>query len=170
MPSIAITVEGVLRKFVGGAPIQPGLDLYFGLATRAKLVLLSGELVDDGLDYWLKTEGLHEHVKVFYSDVVLRDLSHGGERLCQLASARQLGYDVELAVEPDPSVSARLLVAGYNVLTFTHAEYSVPAWRPDAAVKVRPWRELVEQVERESYLRATDPRKEEAAHASPRPF
>lgn len=161
MSSIAITVEGCLRKFVGGAPIKPGLDLYFGLATRAKLVLLTGEMFGEGLADWLLIEGLHEHVKVMYSDVVLRDLSDGGERLAQLASARQLGYDVELVIEADPLVSARLLVAGYNVLTFSHAEYSVPAWRPDAAVAVRPWAELVEQVEREAYLRATDPRKEE---------
>jgi hypothetical protein len=167
MSSIAITVEGTLRKLVGGAPIQPGLDLYFGLATRAKLVLLTGEMDGQGLSTWLLTEGLHEHVKVFYSDVVLADLSEGGERLCQLASARQLGYDVELVIEPDPLVSARLLVAGYNVLTFSHAEYSVPAWRPDAIVKVRPWDELVSQVEREAYLRATDPRKEETVNARP---
>lgn len=170
MSSVAITVEGVLRKFTGGAPIQPGLDLYFGLATRAKLVLLTGEMTGEGLDIWLKTEGMHEHVKVIYSDVVLRDLSDGGERLAQLAAARQLSYDVEMVIEPDPLVSSRLLVAGYNVLTFSHSEYSVPAWRPDAAVKVRPWDELVEQVEREAYLRATDPRKEEERAYIPRTF
>ena len=161
MSSVAIAVEGVIRKFVGGAPIPQGVMLYYALATRAKVVLLTGEREGEGLDWWLKTEGLNEHVKVFYSDIVLADLSDGGERLAQLSAARQLRYDVDLVIEPDPLVSAQLLVAGYNTLTFTHAEYSVPAWRPDTKVEIRPWDQLVEQVERESYLRATDPRKEE---------
>ena len=43
MTCVAITVEGVLRKVHGGCPIDLGKILYFGLATRAKLVLLTGE-------------------------------------------------------------------------------------------------------------------------------
>ena len=58
-------------------------------------------------------------------------------------------------------MSKRLLVAGYNVMTFTHAQYSVPSWRPDASTKLRPWDELAAEAERESYLRINDPRKEE---------
>jgi hypothetical protein len=162
VPVVAITVEGVLRKMTGGSAIKEGVDLYYGLATRAKIVLLTGEQEQGNtLDHWLRSEGMKEHVKVFWSDVVLQGQSSGGERLAELAAAMTSGYDIEFAIEPDPAVSKRLIIAGYNVLTFTHAEYSVPAWRPDAKVTVRPWDELAEQVDREAYLRMNDPRREE---------
>lgn len=162
MTCVAITVEGVLRKVFGGAPTEQGKVLYFGLATRAKLVLLSGEReTDGGLEHWLRAEGMHEHVRIVWADVLTEDMTSGGERLHQLAKGRQLGYDIQMVIEPDPEVSKRLIIAGYNVLTFTHAQYSVPSWRPDATTKLRSWDELAAEAERESYLRINDPRKEE---------
>jgi hypothetical protein len=159
---VAITVEGVLRKIFGGSSIKAGVDLYYGLATRAKLVLLTGERsTDGGLEHWLRSEGMKEHVRILWSDVVLQGESPAAERLAELAHARQNGYDIEFVIEPDPEVSKRLIIAGYNTLTFTHAEYSVPSWRPDAKIEVTPWDELAAQVDRESYLRMNDPRKEE---------
>jgi hypothetical protein len=159
---IAITVEGVLRKMIGGSVIKEGVDLYYGLATRGKLVLLTGERQEGNtLEYWLRSEGLKEHVRVCWSDVVLQSQSSGAERLAELAEAMTNGHDIEFVIEPDPAVSKRLIIAGYNTLTFIHAQYSVPAWRPDAKIDVRPWDELAAQVERESYLRINDPRKEE---------
>jgi hypothetical protein len=162
MSVVAITVEGVLRKATGGSAVKEGVDLYYGLATRAKLVLLTGERAEGNtLEHWLRGEGMREHVAIMWSDVVLRGQSPGAERLAELARARMSGYVMELVIEPDPAVSRRLIIAGYNTLTFTHARYSVPAWRPDAKVAVRPWDELAAQVERESYLRVNDPRREE---------
>jgi hypothetical protein len=169
MSSIAITVGGVLRRPKGGAPIQQGIDLYFGLATRAKLVLLSSEQDHTGLEYWLRAEGMNEHAKIIWSNVVRATLTPGGERLDQLGEAAKIGHDVTLVIEPDPEVSKRLIISGYNVLTFTHAEYSVPAWRPDAITEVRAWDELSEQVAREAYLRATDPRRDDAETAGRHP-
>lgn len=162
MSVVAITVEGVLRKMIGGSAIKEGLDLYYGLATRAKIVLLTGERQEGNtLEHWLRSEGMKEHVKVFWSDVVLQAQSSGAERLAELAAAMTAGYAIEFVIEPDPATSKRLLIAGYNVLTFVHAQYSVPSWRPDATTQVRAWDELAEQVDREAYLRMNDPRKEE---------
>ena len=75
--------------------------------------------------------------------------------------ARRWGHDVTLVIEPNPSVSAALIESGYNVLTFSHAEYAVPMWRPDYTHKPAAWDDLVARVEREAYLRAHDTRKEE---------
>lgn len=162
MSAVAITVEGVLRKSFGGAGIPSGMNLYYGMATRAKIVLLTSEMQKEGgLEHWLLVEGMAEHVRIIWSDVVLQSMPAAEERLRQLAEARQLGFDIELVVESDPAVSARLLAGGYNTLTFTHAEYTVAAWRPDARLKVKPWDDLVAQVDREQELRAKDTRKEE---------
>lgn len=162
MSVVAITVEGVLRKLIGGSAIKEGIDLYYGLATRAKLVLLTAERQEGNtLEHWLRSEGMKEHVRVCWSDVVLQSQSSGGERLAQLADAQKNGHAIEFVIEPDPATAKRLIVAGYNVLMFVHAQYSVPAWRPDATTRVRAWDELAAQVERESYLRVNDPRREE---------
>lgn len=162
MTCVAITTEGVLRKIFGGAPTEQGKILYFGLATRAKLVLLTGERASDGgLEHWLRAEGMKEHVRIIWADVVTETMLPGGERLHQLAQARKQGYDIQMVIEPDPEVSRRLLIAGYNVLTFTHAQYSVPSWRPDASTRLQSWDELAAEAERESYLRVNDPRREE---------
>ena len=161
MTCVAITVEGVLRKAMGGSPIDLGKILYFGLATRAKLVLLTGEREPGTLEHWLRGEGMKEHVRIIWADVLTEEMSSGGERLHQLAKARQNGYDIQFVIEPDPAVSKRLIVAGYNTLTFTHAQYSVPSWRPDATTKLRSWDELAAEAERDSYLQMNEPRKEE---------
>jgi hypothetical protein len=159
---VAITVEGVLRKLIGGSAIQEGMDLYYGLATRAKLVLLTGEREEGNtLEHWLRSEGMKEHVRICWSDVVLQSQSSGAERLAELADAQMKGHAIEFVIEPDPMTAKRLIIAGYNTLVFVHAQYSVPAWRPDAVTKVRAWDELAAQVERESYLRMNDPRREE---------
>ena len=161
MASIAVTVEGVLRRVQGGSLIQPGLDVYWGLATRAKVILLTGEVDHEGLEYWLRSEGLNAHVRIIWSDVVRADLTSGAERLDQLSEARKNGHDIQLVIEPDPEVSTQLILAGYNVATFTHAEYTVPNWRPDAVTQVAAWADLADQVAHEAYLRVTDPRREE---------
>jgi hypothetical protein len=156
----AIVAEGVLRRVVSGTKIQQGVDLYYGLATRTKIVLVTDELEKTGeLQYWLKVEGLHEHVSVIWSDIVLSRMS------TPLARERQLnGYSqgvIDLVVEPDPNVSAHLVTAGYSTLTFTHAAYSLPEWRPDFEFEVVPWDSLAKQVANEAYLRATDTRKDD---------
>lgn len=169
MTSIAITVEGVLRRVIGGAVIRPGIDLYYGLATRAKVILLTGEVDHESLEYWLRSEGMNSHVRIIWSNRVRKlEMNSGGERLDQLSEARMNGHDVQLVIEPDPAVSSRLVIAGFNVCTFTHAEYSVPSWRPDSRREPRPWDELSEQVAREAYIRATDPRNEEHEEVSRR--
>jgi hypothetical protein len=170
MPSVAITVEGVIRRAVGGQPVPEGLDLYYGLASRMKVVLITDELdrlPDDlritELAYWLRLEGLMQHDRIIYSepmwqgDVAIR-------RICQVNDARRMGHDITMVIEPDPAVSAELLRTGYNVMTFTHAAYSVPSWRPDYKHTPTPWDKLSEQVEQESYLRANDERRIEDAH------
>ena len=159
MTTVLIAAEGVLRRPSGGQPIREGIDLYYGLATRAKVVLFTEEIQSDSSDlgYWLTMEGMREHASILYNQ------SHyGTDRvLMQVNKARASGQDVSMVVEADPGESAKLIKAGYNVLTFSHAEYAVPIWRPDYRHHTAPWDSLVQQVEKEALLRAQDSRREE---------
>lgn len=165
MTTVAISVEGVLRRPYGGQPIREGIDLYYGLASRAKVILVTEQLDahvpgnDTELETWLMIEGMNEHAQIIYQQVVW--LHEPDKRiLWQVNMARSSGHDVTLVIDADPRVSAMLLEAGYNVLTFSHAEYSIPIWRPDYEHKPAPWDDLISRVEHEALLRAKDARRD----------
>lgn len=163
MSTIAITVDGVLRKPVGGQIIQAGKDLYFGLASRTKVVLFSdtqSEMEDEELAYWLRVEGMHQHGDIYYLPSMARLWSVEDQRVWQ---ARQVGFDLQLVIEPDPSVSAVLFHNGFTTLTYSSPSYSMPHWRPDYEHKPRSWDELSQQVAAEALRRATDERKTDNA-------
>lgn len=165
MSAVGITVEGVLRRMSGGQMIVQGIDLYYGLATRRKLVLLT-EDADPGKDlgplkYWLQMEGMQEHSRIMYTDAVGRELRPADNRAMQVNLARNGGYDIDLVIEPDPEVAAHLITLGYNVMLFCHAQYAVPSWRPGYKHTPVPWDILAQQVADEAYLRANDARKDE---------
>lgn len=159
MSTVAITVEGVLRQPVGGQPIPLGRDLYYGMATRARLVLLSRGNEKRELEHWLTSEGMHEHATVIYTSVPELEHEESESRVLQVTRARNSGYAVDTVVEADPDVAAALLAAGYDVLMFCHTHYSQPSWRPDYQFRVRPWDSLAEQVAHEAYLRAEEERR-----------
>lgn len=156
----AMTVEGVLRKPVGGQPIREGLELYYGLVTRGKLILLTDELTHDELDHWLRIEGLREHSRVIWNSAMYGQGpgTAGIRRVCQLNEARRQGHAAELVVEPDPAVAAELIYNGYSTLLFTHANYAVPSWRPDYQPSPTPWSKLSAMIDDNALTRAEDKR------------
>ena len=112
---------------------------------------------------WLELESVFGYTKVKYPEDCL-DLSPRLMRLMQVSQISQEGYAIRLIVEPDPEVAAHLLVNGYNVLNFLHAQYALPEWLPNYTGTVQPWEELSGTVARIAKLRAEDRRvKEEAA-------
>lgn len=161
MSVVAITVDGVMRKIVGMAPIPAGIKLYRALATQFSVVLVTDELEDYGhLSRWLETEGLNEHTGIVWSNVVLDSYDTALRRVRQMTMVRVHGA-VELVVEPDPAISALLIQEGLNVMTMSYAAYSQPSWRPDYIDAVRPWDELSKQVADAARLRANDRRLEQ---------
>lgn len=159
--SIAIVIEGVLRKVSGGQGIVSGIDLYYGLATRSKLVLVTEDPIPE-VTHWLASEGMREHARIGFSDVVGKSLGLPEARESALNTLSNSGFaPIELVIEPDPDVAKHLITRGYNVLLFCHAQYAMPSWRPDYDHTPRPWDELAQQIADEAYLRATDTRKNE---------
>lgn len=54
-----------------------------------------------------------------------------------------------------------MLIRGFNVLTFTHAQYAIPKWRPDYPGENNEWKNLLDTANRTAELKALDRRLEE---------
>lgn len=168
MSTVAITIDGVLRKLVGLTPIPVGIQLYHALAAQFHVVLLSNDLASNIENRaFLDANQCYEHVKVIDVDLVERGLDQPALRVDQVNRARALGQNVQLVVEPNPAASAALVDAGYNVVTFTSVEYTVPSWRPDFAPEFNteegiqfamPWDSLQQSVANQARLKAEDDR------------
>jgi len=61
-------------------------------------------------------------------------------------------------IEPDPEVSADFIEAGFNVMTFSHAQYQIPKWRRDYPGHNNSWKKLLETANRHAELKAIDER------------
>jgi hypothetical protein len=156
--SIAISVEGVLSHPFSTAPLPTGVALYHTLKDNFNILLYS-EQDKKALDHWLSIEALNIHAAVEYNDSAMRqNLDDYDRKLTQIRSLRRRGYSIELVIEPDPKASAWMVVNGFNVLTFTHAQYAMPKWRPDYSDNPKPWDMLVEAENKSAELKALDSR------------
>ena len=139
--SVIMCVEGVLRKNVTDAPIPVGIALYHGLANTFN-VLLATDLVQKELDRWCALEGLNRHASTEINEGVISNFDPVSRRIQQVKNLRNRGYHIDLVIEPNPAISAKLLANGFNTMTFTHADYSIPQWRPDYEHKPRAWDDI----------------------------
>lgn len=145
-----IAIDGVLRKLVGGAPIIEGMRLYRSFALTGRVVLMSHECNDQLAD-WLELHGCISHDFVHACP---RDLTMAN----QANVLRRQGYDIDLAVVPDPAEAHTLIQAGFNTILFTHGAYAHPSWRPDADKGVQPWGDIVELTAKMARMKAADHR------------
>jgi hypothetical protein len=175
MAAAALTVNGVLRRVSGGAPIPMGYSLYYGLASQFQLILLANHSSErEQLQHWLELEGLNDHAMIIYPDAVAGSVDMPERRLGQVTYARSQRFDLTMTVDPDPAVTRLLFENGYTVMTFSHQEYSLPEWRPDYDFApweiddngidkqqlATPWEQLSTQVAHNAWLREKDKRTE----------
>jgi hypothetical protein len=175
MSAAALTVNGVLRRVSGGAPIPMGFSLYYGLAAQFQLILLANHSAEkDELQHWLELEGLNDHAMIIYPDSVAASTEMPQRRLSQVTFARSQRYELSMTIDPDPAVTRALFENGYTTMTFSHQDYSLPEWRPDYNLTphsiddngimkdqlATPWDDLQAQVAHNAYLRAQDKRTE----------
>lgn len=159
-PTAVMQIEGVLRKPVTGAVIDSGRRLYLGLSQFFRIVLATEDTNREYFSGWLGMEGFFRHDHIVYGD---EPVSATREWWPTIANALRVryGYDTDLFVIPDPQTASHLIRAGYNTLLFTQASYALPEWRPDTRAGVRPWAELVSEVQTQRSLRAADKRMDE---------
>lgn len=155
--SAAITIQGVIQKNVSSAPIPLGIALYHSLAQNFNILLLS-DTEQKETDHWLSMEALTRHAAIEYNEGTRKYLLDGPRRLAQLNSLRSRGYHIDLIIEPSPAVSASLIANGFSTMTFTHAQYAMPQWRPDYEGKPRPWIDFQEEADKLAHLKSIDNR------------
>lgn len=144
-------------KPTAAVPISTGIALYQTLKENFNIVLYSDQ-EKKTLDYWLSVEALNIHSAVEYNDEKHHWLDEPSRKLHQVNSLRHRGFKIEVVIEPDPGSSALLLNNGYNVLTYSHAQYALPQWRPDFTGNDRRWETLEAAANTSAELRALDTR------------
>jgi hypothetical protein len=159
--SVAICVEGVLQKSSPSIRMDVGVALYHSLKSNFNILLYSDQSKKE-LDYWLSLEALNSHSAVEYTDDILKYLANPDRKVSQVNSLRARGFHIDLVIEPDPDASSVLIGNGYSVMTFTHAQYSLPEWRPDYQEKRKPWQEFADESRKLAELKAMDRRMKEA--------
>jgi hypothetical protein len=152
-----ITLDGVLRKLMGSAPIPEGCRLYHALAATGSVVVLDDDIDHDRTDDWLELHGLVRHAftdtSVFVPGTTVRTT-----RVDRVNALRRQGYDIDIVVDPDPVVVLQLVSAGFTTVLFTHAQYAHPAWRPDTDTGIRPWGDIVAATATLARMKAADTR------------
>lgn len=155
-----IAIRGVLCEHgddespAAAKPIGAGLQLYRGLGQVSKLVVVNDHPEPDKVQYWLKAHGLRDHTQ-FLQNTRTDDPREGRHEL--LTEARRLG-SVDLAIEGDPAMAAKMLHLGVTSLLMTTPAYTRQEFRPDAPRSGRAWSELLEEIDAQDELRKSDTR------------
>lgn len=136
---VAISLDGVLRSYVGSAPIPEGFNLYQALVTTYRVAVVLDDEDQASAGLWLRKEGMRDYV-------LLHQRRPLDNRMRQYRRLMASG-PVELVVDPDPSAVAGALELGLNAMLFAHSRAHRPEWRPDYEHVPRPWDELVAAVE-----------------------
>ncbi|MEU0213684.1 hypothetical protein ABZ281_00700 [Streptomyces sp. NPDC006265] len=154
MLAAVMVVEGVLRVPDGEGHYDTGWSLYQALAKNSRLYLLSATWTEEQCALWLAKRQLRGHIGYLHQTI-----PGAAGRLEALDRVRS--WHIGLVLEPNPSIAAALLRAGWNTAVLTHSAYTQPQWRPDYDGTPRRWDDLTGEIERQTALRLTDPRTQE---------
>ncbi|MEU5425111.1 hypothetical protein AB0H73_05820 [Streptomyces olivoreticuli] len=157
--NIIVTIEGVLRNTDNDGPIPAGKALYQALGSQHSIYLVSDSTDEWRTNRWLAHNGLTLHMRTVHNRTPTdwRDTS-----LIRLDAVSQLaggGVNVDLVVEPDPGISAKLVAAGFPTATLTLPHFAKPEWRPDFDQGLRSWDALVGEMESQADAYASDTRR-----------
>lgn len=149
-----LCVHGDDESPAAAKPVGAGVQLYRGLSQVSKLMVVNDHPQADRVQYWLKAHGLRDHVQ-FLQNHRTDDPREGRHEL--LTEARRLGA-VDLAIEGDPGMAAKMLHLGVTSLLLSVPAYTRQEFRPDAPRSGRAWTELLEEMEAQDELRESDTR------------
>lgn len=155
-PITALTIDGVLRSYVGDGVISAGQALYHGLAEVGQVAIISDG--DSGRDmHWLKVNGFTKHA-YFIEPGPYAPEDPGARRLAQIRQLRTYQPHFGVLVESNPAIAAECVLRGVPVLLLAHPRYTKPEFRPDYKAEIVPWSALTAEIERQEELRASDNR------------
>lgn len=156
-----ITVRGVLAEYTDNESpaaarlVQEGYTLFNAYKQVSKIMLVIDDAEHvDRLTYWLKIHGLRDFTQILVNP---RSDSPAEGRRELLETARRMGA-VDLVVEADSSLAARMLHLGATTLLLSVPTYTRPEFKPGASRVGRPWADLVDELEAQNALREADDR------------
>lgn len=157
--SVLVQRDDPSRPFLSMTPLPEGLALMRALGSVYRIAVTTSRPERAHVVEWLALHGLEST----YSYVVERRAVEAGlddvalaER--HLAHLRGMGFSVDLWIDSLPDVLAMCIGKGVPGLLFAHPVYGRHEWRPDVETGVKPWDTLVEEMERQSLLKAADGR------------
>lgn len=156
-----INVRGVLADYhdaesPAAAKLVPaGYNLYHGMKQISKISLIIDDPAHlDRLSYWLRTHGFTDHIHIHVNSRADSPLEGRSDLIL---AARQMG-PVDLVVEADPALAARMLHAGVPTLLLSVPQYTRPEFRPGASRVGKPWDALVSELDAQRELSTGDDR------------
>lgn len=163
MKSVAISLDGVLRKPLDVEAQDRGAALLFGSLLNQFRVVVLGTDRPDKDEHFLSVNGLLGYVRIEPERIEdARTYQH--RRMAQIRRLRAEGFQFEFVIVPDPEVARMMYREGFPVLLYLHPEYSAESFRPDYAGGVRPWKELEAEVEYQVSAKAELRKKEAERH------
>lgn len=146
MRTVAIALDGVLRKPLDVEAQDFGASLLFAsLVENFRVVVLGTEDVARD-EQFMMINGMIKYVKI---EPIRREdgPTDQARRLAQIRRLRAEGYRFEFVVVPDPDLAEDCYRMGFPVLLYLHPTFSAEAFRPDSNEGLRPWNDLVSEVE-----------------------
>lgn len=150
MATALVVVDGVLRDHTG-RPIPEGVRLYAALTEGYRVVVAVEDEAAD--EHWLTMHGLTGYQEMV-SDSPLSKRG-GSIRIGQVEHLLGRGQDVALVVDADPSNVAKVLARGITAALFSHPKFTRPEFRPDHDGGMRPWDDIVAEIETQRRLEVT---------------
>lgn len=137
-------------------PVTAGRMLYHGIRQYSPLLLVLDEEAEHHalVDHWLHTHGYRNHVAVLINP---RPDAPAEGRAEVVAAARRMGA-LDLAVDADPQLAARMVHLGVSSLLLSVPAYTRPEFRPDASRVGRSWSVITEELDAQLALREGDNR------------
>lgn len=150
--AILVFVDGVLRT-PKSAPIPDGMALYRSLKEKHRVLLLCDD--KEKTDHWLRQHRINNVDDLVESKSVpaLGDDPHF--RLVMWVKSQG---PVEYVITSDPQLTLRLLEVGMTTLVFLQPTYIKEDFRPDSRHGVRPWTDIVQELEKQQDTYSEDPR------------
>lgn len=163
MPIAIIGIENLLveEDSVRGRQVMPEAMRVLGaFGSYYKMVLSSADRRLEPLEYLLQVNGVIQgksYERILFRSPGWEDLSVAELRYEHFRKVRVEQGDVGIFIDASPTVLATLLSNGATTLLWNRAFYRRPEFRPDRKPPAS-WASLVEEQERQTFLKREDER------------
>ena len=155
---ICVPLDGFLRV-QDGSLNEEALVLAKAIGERHRLAILLDDEETSLAEHWLKAHGMIEYTHLVVGD---KKKSASDMRIQQVRQLRAQRYSISYVLDHRPDVVIALYKENIPSLLCLHPEFALPEARPDYRITVRPWDDLVQEIEGQQVMRAEREREEVA--------